>query len=249
MNVILFKSESEGSDKFVEILEENNFNVNSIPSIDFIYKNFDVLLSKLKNSDKYEGVIFTSPRSINATYQAVKGEKDDVLKLWSDKKNYTIGDASHNLLLNLLNLNSNGKESGNAQNLSPIIINDYKKNNLTRAFLFPCGNQKQDILGENLRANNIQLEPVEVYETISHPNLEYAIEEIKQDNDINFIVYFSPTGVKYSLPFIKKHGVDLTHVKFIAIGPSTQKCLQQFGLTCFKMCEKPSPDSLLNCLI
>lgn len=149
----------------------------------------------------------------------------------------------------MLKIQSDGFQSGNAQNLSPIIINDYKKNNLTLPFLFPCGNQQQDILGQNLRAQNIQLEYVEVYETIPHPNLDSAIEEIKKDNDINYIVYFSPSGVKFSLPYMKKHDINLSNFKIIAIGPSTQLCLQQNDLQCFKMCEKPSPKSLLECLI
>lgn len=249
MKVILFKSESDGSDKFVEVLEKANFAVQVINSIDFRYKSFDILLDKLRKSNDYEGIIFTSPRSIFATKQAVK-DNDDVLKLWSDKKfNYTIGDTSHNLALDLLNLDSNGKEAGNAQNLYPIIIDNYKKNNLTRPFLFPCGNQAQDILGQNLRKNLIQIESVELYETISHPNLETAIKEIKKDNDIDFIVYFSPTGIKFSLPLIMMHNINLENVKLIAIGPSTQKCLLQNNLQCYKMCEKPSPESLLNCLI
>lgn len=248
--VVLFKSESDGSDQFVEVLEKNNFIVRAIPSIDFYFKNLDILLEKLKNASDYEGLIFTSPRSIFATQQAVKEEEDDdVLKSWSDKTNFTIGDSSHDLAMSLLNVPSNGKESGNAQNLSPVIIDAYKKNNLTLPFLFPCGNQQQDILGQNLREYAIQLEYVEVYDTIAHPNLESAIEEMKTDDSISYIVYFSPSGVKCSLPLIKKHDVNLANIKLIAIGPSTQKCLQQNNLQCFKMCKKPSPESLLQCLI
>lgn len=247
VKVILFKSESEGSDKFVELLKENNFEVGSIPSIDFRFKSLDILLDKFKHPESYEGVIFTSPRSIYATQQSLAND-DRIKKNWSDKKNFTIGDSSHSLARELLSLESNGKESGNAQNLSPIIIEDYKRNNLCRPFLFPCGNQKQDILGDNLRAHGIQLEYVEVYETIPHPNLESAVKEIKCNSDIDFIVYFSPSGVKYSLPFVKTHEIDLSKIKLIAIGPSTQKCMRDNDLKCYKMCEKPSPESLLEIL-
>jgi uroporphyrinogen-III synthase len=164
--------------------------------------------------------------------------------------NYTIGEASHDLAKNLLNLNSNGKESGNAQKLAPIIINECKRNNLIKPFLFPCGNQKQDILGSNLRANSIQLESIEVYETIPHSNLQNAIRGLEKEKEIHYIVYFSPTGVKFSLPFIRiLHDINLEIIKLIAIGPSTQKCLHENNLQCFKMCDKPSPESLLDCLI
>ena len=243
IKVVLFKSESEDSD-WTDSLTGQGFEVALIPSIDFRFKNLDILKDKFKNIGEYEGVIFTSPRSILATQQSLS-TCDDILELWRDKKNYTIGEASQNLAKTNLKLNSSGSEAGNAERLAPIIAEDYRRCNLKGPFLFPCGNQKQDILGENLRKHGISLDYTEVYETIAHPNLEEAIKKLTVPN---FIVYFSPTGVKYSLPFLRKYQVNLAKTKLIAIGPSTLKCLQNNNLECYKMCAKPSPESLLEIL-
>ncbi|KAG5681734.1 hypothetical protein PVAND_011143 [Polypedilum vanderplanki] len=245
--IILFKSESDGGDKFVEELEKNNFVVQSIPSIDFEFKNLDILSEKLRKSNDYEGIIFTSPRSIFATQQLLKSNPDN-LKSWSDKRNFTVGESTYNLAKKLISLETAGKEAGNAQNLSTIIISCYNKNKLTKPFLFPCGNLKQDILEKNLNENSILLDCIEVYDTIPHPNLENAILKLKEEDDINFIVYFSPSGIKYSMPFIKHHNLPLSKCKLIAIGPSTKRCMRDYNLECYAMCEKPSPESLLNVL-
>ena len=56
--VVLFKSESDGADQFVEVLESHNFIVRTIASIDFKFKSLDVLFDKLKNANNYEGLHF-----------------------------------------------------------------------------------------------------------------------------------------------------------------------------------------------
>lgn len=54
--VVLFKSESDGADQFVEVLESSNFIVRTIASIDFRFKSLDVLFDKLRNASSYEGM-------------------------------------------------------------------------------------------------------------------------------------------------------------------------------------------------
>jgi uroporphyrinogen-III synthase len=247
--VVLLKSESDGNDIFVEELNRNKFAVLSIASIDFGYKNLDTLADKLRKPTDYEGIIFTSPRSIVATQHCVQKDTDCLIKFWCDKRNFTVGEASYNHAKKLLSLETTGKDAGNAQNLSAIIIDDYGRKNLSRPFLFPCGNLKQDILEKNLNERSIALECVEVYETIPHPNLESAVKNLKeQEDDIDFIVFFSPSGVKYSLPFMTHHNVQLSKIKLIAIGPSTKRCMSDNNLECYATCEKPSPESLLDVL-
>lgn len=248
MKVILFKSESDAPDKFVEVLEKHNFNVQSIASIEFLFKNLDTLYEKLNKSECYEGIIFTSPRSIFATQQSLKTENDKVMmRVWNDKRNFTVGDSTYNLAKSILNVESKGSESGNAQMLSAFIVKYFQENRLSKPFLFPCGNLKQDILEKNLKQHSINLDHVEVYDTIPNKNLGNSIKEMT-DQNIDYIVFFSPSGVKYSLPFIRLHNMDLTKIKVIAIGPSTKLTLDQNMINCYAMCEKPSPESLLNVL-
>lgn len=244
--IVLFKSESDGPDRFVEELQKHNFSVQSITSIDFGFKNLELLSDKLNKLDDYEGIVFTSPRSIIATQ---KSTDNKIFEKWNDKElNYTVGESTGKLAADLLNLSTKGQEAGHALKLSAIIANDFNAQSATRPLLFPCGNLKQDILGKNLSEHSIKLDAVEVYDTIPHPNLEERVRKLKEE-DSQFFVLFSPSSIKFSLPFINKHQLDLAKIKFIAIGPSTKKCLIDNKLTCYGMCEKPSPESLLNVLL
>lgn len=248
--VVLIKSESEKSNKFVEHLLKHNFYVESIASIDFRFKNLDILNDKLKKLDDFEGIVFTSPRAVIATQKSTASPDDKkIFEKWADKElNYTVGESTGMMAKNLLNLITKGQLAGNAQNLSKIIAEDFTARSATRSLLFPCGNLKQDILGKNLSENSINLDVVEVYDTIPHPNLEESIRHLKTCI-ADFVVFFSPSSVKFSLPFIHKHKLNVTNIKIIAIGPSTKRCVEDNNLVCYGMCEKPSPESLLNVLL
>lgn len=242
--VVLLKSESEGPDKFTQLLEENDFDVRPVNCISFQFKNLDLLAEIISSADDYEGIIFTSQRSVQAVHEAVT--KKSSLVNWRSKNNYAVGESTNELAQKLLNLETQGKETGNAEKLASLIIDNHA-GNILKSFLFPSSNLKQGTLETALKENSIDVESVEVYDTVEHPNLEKSLEELK-NMKVDFLVFFSPSGIKFSLPHLKQHAIDLSSMKIIAIGPSTEKSLEDNNLECFRMCTKPSPESLLEAL-
>ncbi|CAO1394116.1 unnamed protein product [Diamesa serratosioi] len=244
--VVLFKAESiDNSDKYVELLEKH-FKVIAIPTLDFVYKNLTELKEKLKNANDYSGIIFTSPRSINAIVKSLRDEK--LPAEWSLLKNYSVGESTYNLAQSLLHLKTHGKEAGNAKDLANIIVKDNEEVVKENPFLFPSGNLKQDILEKSLNAHNIKVTPIEIYETIAHLSLKTSINNLK-DNNVDYIVYFSPSGLKFTLPILMDCNFDFNSLKLIALGPSSKKAIEEQDLKCYKMCEKPTPESLLETLL
>ncbi|CAO1414071.1 unnamed protein product [Diamesa hyperborea] len=244
--VVLFKSESiDQSDKYVDLLEKH-FKVISIPTLDFVYKNLDELKEKLENASRYSGIIFTSPRSINAVVKSLKNDK--LPEDWKSLKNYSVGESSHDLAQSLLNLDTHGNEAGNAKELAKIIAKDNEQIAQEKPLLFPSGNLKQDILEKSLSSHEIHLTPIEIYETIPHTSLTTAINELKNDN-VDFIVYFSPSGLKFTHPILIDCKIDLKLIKLIALGPSSKKAIEDLNLKCYAMCDKPTPESLLQTLL
>lgn len=244
--VVLFKSESDGPDKFVKALEEENFETRSISCINFHFKNLDSLRSKLENHQLYCGLLFTSQRSVTAVQKATEENKNS-LKNWSDKMNYCVGESTSDLAESLLGLETRGNQSGNAVNLSKLIVEDQREKCSSKPFLFPAGNLKQDTIEKSLNDHSIRVESLDVYETVQHEKLDESTEKLKLLKQ-DYFAYFSPSGVKFSLPLLRKHGIDLQEIKIIAIGPSTRKALEESGLQCFRMCATPSPESLLEAL-
>lgn len=69
-----------------------------------------------------------------------------------------------------------------------------------KPFLMPVGNLHKS-------ANDrVTTEKVEVYETIEHPQLKENLSDILENNDIPLLItFFSPSGVKSALPYIKRY--------------------------------------------
>lgn len=244
-SVILFKSEADGPDKFLKVLENTEFDARSISCLSFQFKNLTQLEDHLKSDSAHDGMILTSPRAVKALHE-VKKLNSEILENWKLKENFSVGEATSLLASELLDLDTSGRDTGNAQKLSELIIEKFT-DRPSKGFLCPSGNLRLGILERNLNEVSISIEYVEVYETIEHPQLAGSIEELK-DIKIDFIVFFSPSGVDFSLPHLKRHGIDLQQLKIIAIGPSTKKCLVDHELQCYAECDKPNSESLLAAL-
>nr|XP_040232482.2 uroporphyrinogen-III synthase-like [Anopheles coluzzii] len=253
--VVILKSESENADNYGTLLEKHGYEPVFIPTLDFSFKNLDVLRDRLLSPYKYSGLIFTSPRSITAVRDALEGQrklKDD----WKTLDNYSVGETSRELIQRTLDLDTKGQHSGNASNLADFIKTDLYNKTITMPFLFPCGNLKQDVLQNKLSEYGYSLDSVEVYETVPHRDLErnlvalFAGEREKEgDRTIDSLLFFSPSGINYCAHVFEKHRIDLTGKRIIAIGPSTKKAIENKGITVHRTAEKPSPDYVVGALL
>ena len=68
------------------------------------------------------GLVFTSPRSVEATNLCLKEHQVDISH-WAELPTYVVGEATGQLVLQKLHLSSKGQESGNAAALAQYIIN------------------------------------------------------------------------------------------------------------------------------
>jgi uroporphyrinogen-III synthase len=81
--------------------------------------------------------------------------------------------------------------------------------------LFPCGNLKRDELPSKLSRKGVSVIAVTVYQTKVHPQLEQRLNEIifQHSGFPEVVVYFSPSGMKYTIPVLEKMEVPLQHLK------------------------------------
>lgn len=251
MKVAIFKSESGNFSKYFSVLTEHGYEIILIPSLDFAYKNISLLKQKLiEASDQYSGIIFTSPRAVLAVKESLEDNVPSFTKMWTSKRNYSVGETTWLSVKENLNLETLGKESGNAQKLSEIIITDHHNEPSPLPFLFPSSNLKQDTLQKNLEAANIKLDPVESYETVPHPALRVNLLQVLEDQVVEAFVFFSPSGVNFShcIAIEQNKLEELRRKKLIAIGPSTKRAIEGLGFDVFATAEIPSPEGLLMAL-
>lgn len=243
-NIWLLKS-GDDDGRYSDTLGSAGFTCESIPALTFNFVNQGPLQNALERPADHSGLIFTSPRAVEAVGKIYPKLNVEFHHEWSSRKIFVVGEATAAAVSKDLRIPTFGKESGNAQQLAPIIIRETKA--FDKPLLFACGNIKRDELPRLLANADRDFRALTCYETLQHPSLKSKLQDlISKGPRPNYIVFFSPSGVSYVLPILKSSGFDLTGVKIIAIGPSTNSALVQNNIPVSGVCNIPSPEGLLH---
>ncbi|XP_030037262.2 uroporphyrinogen-III synthase-like [Manduca sexta] len=234
--VVLFKCESEDYQK---AFNDNNYETVFVEPLQFVFINTDQLTAKLLQKD-YDGLILTSPRAIEALSKTWDPQK---FVIWNTKRVYTVGEASCHKIKLLLGLEALGATSGNAENLSKIILKDNSENS---SFLFPCGNLRSETIPSTLQASDITVDAVTVYETKENENLKMDLMKLNNSEGPCCMVFFSPSGCEYIHRQLQTFSNELKHLPHFAIGNSTAHKIENLGMEIAGVASKPKADSLVE---
>ncbi|XP_010406760.1 uroporphyrinogen-III synthase isoform X2 [Corvus cornix cornix] len=227
MKVLLLKDPKDkdsGPDPYIKELGSHSLEATLIPVLSFEFISHDSLFEKLSHPECYGGLVFTSPRALEAIKMCLKEKSKkeawskSLKQMWNIKPTYVVGKATASL--------------GEKPNSS--------------ALLFPCGALKREVLPTVLREKGIPLESLTVYQTTQHPDLQESLSSYFSQQGIPAsIVFFSPSGVKFCLQHIQKLSGDLINqVKFAAIGPTTAQALEAAGIPVSCTAGSPTPQDL-----
>lgn len=252
MRVLLLKEPKDGesgSDPYIKELESRGHKGTLLPVLSFKFVSLNTLTDKLFQPEKYGGLIFTSPRAVEAVRMCLEADErreewDKAAKdKWNTKSIYVVGKATASLV-KILGLNPLGEDTGTAEVLSRLII-EREATNIPPLF-FPCGSIKREVLPTALRENGVPLETLTVYQTAEHPDLEKNLKNYFTEQGIPAsIAFFSPSGVKFCLEVVRRLSAEqLTQIKFAAIGPTTQHAIAAEGLCVSCTAEKPTAEHL-----
>ncbi|CAH0555863.1 unnamed protein product [Brassicogethes aeneus] len=243
--VLLLKTATEdATDKYVDIFTKNDFKVRLVKTLDFKFRNLNVLSVLLKNPDDFSGLIFSSPRCVEAVHKSLCNER--IKEEWRNNSNYVVGEKTYDYVLEKLGLVCKGKETGNASNLAKEIILDVDLLN-GKPLLFPHGNLKTGTLEKDLGQKKIGIYNIEVYDTIT--NLDIEKELIKATENYTkapeYVVLFSPSGLKSSIEFLRKIP-EFLDIKYVAVGPVTEAEILKTEIKLCKTALKPNPEEILK---
>ncbi|KAL3864464.1 hypothetical protein ACJMK2_006144 [Sinanodonta woodiana] len=248
--VLMFRSMKETDEDPYEMeLSANSFIPRSIPVLAFNYTHLDDLAFHYWCYHDYSGVIFTSPRSVQATALCGKAwkETNNCKNIPSELRCFVVGKSTAEEARKL-GFSPQFEEAGNAEVLADLIAQ--KISNDGRPFLYPCGNLKRDTLSMKLNDAGLGVKEIEVYETVSSPTIEEDFDKFVQCEGLpEYVVYFSPSGVKNTKVLFLKERLPVQLIKFVAIGPTTQKELVSQGIDVFGVCSTPDPQGLLSVLL
>lgn len=242
MNILILKEQKGAQDPYLLTLKEIG-QTSFIPVLSISFLNLEQL-GKSLSEDNHDGIIFSSGNSARATKAALELLPSQVTDTWIQKKCYVVGKATEKLASEI-GFKCSGSSTGNAEELAKLIIKENLATSI-KGFLFPCGQLKREILPKMLKEAGIELTCQTVYETSEHPGISEAILKYKTRNKEHTVaVYFSPSGVRFSLPKFKEIcGEDLQGFHFASIGPTTSHALEQVGIKPCCVAEHPTPESL-----
>ncbi|XP_077679037.1 uroporphyrinogen-III synthase isoform X1 [Eretmochelys imbricata] len=237
---------------FWEPLEElglYGFEAALIPVLSFEFMSLQTFFEKLSHPDSYEGLIFTSPRAVEAAKLCLgensKNEawRNSLQEKWNTKSVYVVGKATASLVEEI-GLAPQGEKCGNAEKLAGYICARETPN--SSPLLFPCGSLKREVLPTILKEKGISLESLTVYQTAQHPSLQESLKNYFSQQGIPAsITFFSPSGVRFCLQHIQKFSGDLINqIKFAAIGPTTAEAMEAEGIPVSCTAENPTPQDL-----
>ncbi|KAG7173856.1 uroporphyrinogen-III synthase-like [Homarus americanus] len=245
--VWLFKSCEESNSQYISILTASGFSPVHVPVLSFQFCNQVPLKNALQIPQNHSGIIFTSQRAVEAVAEIYSTLSVSCHHTWSEKKIFVIGEATGSAVQKLLKLSYTGQESGNAQQLAPIIIKETEA--FDKPLLYPCGNLGRDELPKLLVKHDRDFRALTVYETSQHPQLKSVIQKLISTGQLpTYMVFFSPSGVNFTLSILKSLSVDITGVKMVAIGPTTNTALVQQNIPVSGICPSPTPEGLLHVL-
>uniref|UniRef100_A0A5F7ZTP8 Uroporphyrinogen III synthase n=1 Tax=Macaca mulatta TaxID=9544 RepID=A0A5F7ZTP8_MACMU len=226
MKVLLLKDAKEddcGQDPYIRELGLYGLEATLIPVLSFEFLSLPSFSEKLSHPEDYGGLIFTSPRAVEAAQLCLeKNNKTEVSKI---------------------GLDTEGETCGNAEKLAEYICS---RESSALPLLFPCGNLKREILPKALKDKGIAMESVTVYQTIPHPGIQGNLNSYYSQQGVPAsITFFSPSGLTYSLKHIQElSGDNIDQIKFAAIGPTTARALAAQGLPVSCTAESPTPQAL-----
>ncbi|XP_063163409.1 uroporphyrinogen-III synthase isoform X2 [Candoia aspera] len=252
MKVLLLKDPKEsdgGPDLYIKELVSHGLKATLIPVLAFEFISLQTFFEKLFHPEQYHGLIFTSPRAVEAVRLCLvdnckkEAWKNYLREEWNAKSVYVVGKATAALVTEI-GLKPQGEDCGNAEKLAGFICSRESSNSLP--LLFPCGTLKREMLPAMLKDKDIVLESVTVYQTSQHPDLQESLKNyFSQEGVPASVTFFSPSGVKYCLKQILKLSGDLiSQIKFAAIGPTTAEALAAEGILVSCTASSPTPQDL-----
>ncbi|KAE8284164.1 Uroporphyrinogen-III synthase [Larimichthys crocea] len=254
MHVLLLKEPRDGEsgpDPYIKELASYGHKATLIPVLTFKFVSLNTLSDTLFRPEKYGGLVFTSPRAVDAVKMCLEDEKirkewDNIVKdKWNTKSVYVVGKTTAALVKNL-GLNPLGEDTGTAEVLSRVIIERRVRGHKYSTTFLPLWLNQKRSLPTALRDNGVPLETLTVYQTVEHPDLEKNLKNyFTEQGTPASIAFFSPSGVKFCLEVVQRlSGEELCQIKFGAIGPTTEATMTAEGLHVSCVAEKPTAEHL-----
>lgn len=218
----------EASCAWEKALSDAGFDTQTLPVLTFEYAEQDVLYKFLKQPDRYAGLIFTSPRAVEAFSRAFPETGDTG---WKSKVLFTVGPRTA-AAIRALGYKPEGESTGSAEQLAAYI----RRRHTGGTLLFLCGDRRRDELPSLLHEAGIRTEEIVAYRTCLR-----TLHAWPGDKKPDWVVFFSPSGLEAML---HSPEVSLESISIAAIGSVTAETVRAQGFRVRATAREPTPEAL-----
>ena len=235
------------------------------------------VLRRIKDDDdtlRYDALVITSPRAVHALDLALQeiSEAQELVNHLSEKLTiYSVGKKTASGLrkANLGN-SCKGEECGNAESLVDVIYSDFDHRldtQLPPSLLFLCGEKHRDTI-PSVQEKGFLLDKLVVYRSAKRSSSD-VIHQLSREQVIEYepgqqrpiwkknlpitICLFSPSGLEALqqsklLPSCDDPVFVPKELSLIAIGPTTKRAIEDYGLSCTDTANEPSASGVASAL-
>ncbi|KAJ7104242.1 tetrapyrrole biosynthesis, uroporphyrinogen III synthase [Mycena belliarum] len=281
-NVLLLREPSKSPtspDRYESTLTASGYKPLSVPVLETIFTNVASLTDIVRNDMLHGAVVITSGRACEAWGNVVEalesGQVSRQESKWASTPFYVVGKSTASAL-NLIRsahprspfvpMDIRGESSGTSEQLAKFILEDLDSSPPSRQipFLYLTGDKNRDTLPDILRAGNVDLIPLQVYQTQGSSSMSQDLKlaldwSSPGDNSSNWwIVFFAPSAAELAIPLLRQY-FDLPpdptssarlSARIASIGPTTSAFLRdELSLRVDAAALKPSPDELLKAIV
>lgn len=229
-------------DRFSSLLAESGIEVINFPTIETVRaEDLSDFEEKLAEIEDFDGVFLTSPAAAEVFLDKFNPEKQKFRG-----RLYVLGKRTDRLLKSKGFATVFFEEANTALemiNSLPVKKLKYKR------FLFPQGDKSLRVIPKMLEGI-ADVEETIVYKTVKPKFDERTAEEIAgriNHGEIDFVCFFSPSGLENFLEIFGANVLDKT--KIAAIGQTTARRARDFGLTVNFVSEKATAEDFARGLI
>jgi len=208
-------------DEFSSRLKDAGFEVINFPVIRTVpVEDLSELKEKLREPEKYDGLFFTSPKAAEVFLRNFENKAGGF-----GGKIYALGGRTKALF------EAAGFEtvSGAEANTAEEFINSFPRKSefAGKKFLFFRGDKSLRAIPELLSGTAAQVDEVVVYRTVRDSVEENLIAQIREKlrrARIDWICFFSPSGIESFLKTFGDISPPASEIKIAAIGRTTASC-------------------------
>ena len=249
--VILFRAPEEDNlvDPYIQAVERCKKRAVCVPVLGFKHINLQALYKALCEPKAYSGLILTSPRAVKAVVEATSSTDwvQSYCLPWSKLPTFVVGQATEQGAKEL-GLATVGEDSGSAESLLPHILQRIPPGGLP--LLFPCGNLRRETIPAALRKHGVIFVSLTVYETSAAAGIRESLHEVINTHGLpNALVYYSPSGVRFTWAELEALHLNTDKIDFVAIGPTTKNALLDQGVRVAAVAAKPTPQGLMEAIL